>query len=103
MKNTSPQEAKELISKLGQSLIILDVRTPSEHQEGNIPNSINIDFYSPSFPEKIKDLNSEKPYLVYCKSGGRSEKSCTLLKELGFKNLFNLAGGFTNWQLQSHA
>lgn len=103
MKTISPSEAKALILTPPENFTILDVRTPSEHQEGHIAHSINIDFYSPSFESKIKDLSPQNTYLVYCKSGGRSEKTCTLLKELGFKNIYNLAGGFTNWQLQSHA
>lgn len=101
MKNISPHEAKDLIKQIPENLVIIDVRTPAEHQDGNIENSINIDYYSPSFATKVKELDPSKTYLIYCKTGGRSERSCTLMQELGFLSLYNLVGGFTNWQLQS--
>lgn len=103
MKNISPQEAKSLISQNSSNLIILDVRTPAENKEGHIANSINIDYHSPSFESQIANLDPQKNYLVYCRSGGRSAGSCELMEKKGIKNVYNLAGGFINWQLQSHA
>ena len=36
-------------------------------------------------------------YFVYCKAGSRSAQACILMQELGFKNTFNLEGGFSEW------
>lgn len=81
----------------GGDVHILDVRTQEEFAEGNIPNSINIDYYSTDFKEKIASLDKSKTYLVYCRSGKRSASSCTIMEELEFKKIYNLLGGYLAW------
>lgn len=75
------------------NFIILDVRTESEYKSGHIENSKNIDFYSDKFIEKIKELNPEKSYIIYCRSGNRSSQSLEIMKKLGFNEIYNLKGG----------
>ena len=78
--------------------ICLDVRTAEEYNEGNIENSINIDFYkSMDFMKFLDKLNKDENYFVYCRSGKRSDASCQIMKEFGFNNVFNLEGGFLAW------
>lgn len=78
--------------------ICLDVRTAEEYMEGNIENSINIDFYkSMDFMKFLDKLNKDENYFVYCRSGKRSDASCQIMKEFGFNNVFNLEGGFLAW------
>lgn len=78
--------------------ICLDVRTAEEYKEGNIENSINIDFYkSMDFMKFLDKLNKDENYFVYCRSGKRSDASCQIMKEFGFNNVFNLEGGFLAW------
>ena len=78
--------------------ICLDVRTAEEYMEGNIENSINIDFYkSMDFMKFLDKLNKDENYFVYCRSGKRSDASCQIMKEFGFNNVFNLQGGFLAW------
>tara|TARA_B000000441_G_C21430648_1_gene170966 strand:- start:111 stop:428 length:318 start_codon:yes stop_codon:yes gene_type:complete len=78
--------------------ICLDVRTAEEYMEGNIENSINIDFYkSMDFMKFLDKLNKDENYFVYCRSGKRSYASCQIMKEFGFNNVFNLEGGFLAW------
>tara|TARA_B100001057_G_scaffold13798_1_gene13104 strand:- start:2539 stop:2847 length:309 start_codon:yes stop_codon:yes gene_type:complete len=77
---------------------IIDVRTPQEFQEIRIPDSENIDFYDPqNFIKKITLLDKEAHYFLYCKSGLRSYNSCSIMKDLGFKNVYNLIGGISDW------
>ena len=77
---------------------IIDVRTPQEFQEFRIPDSENIDFYDPqNFVKKITPLDKEASYLLYCKSGVRSYNSCSIMKDMGFKNVYNLIGGISEW------
>ena len=78
---------------------ILDVRTPEEFENSRIPNSINIDFYnSQNFMMEIEKLDKDNNYYIYCRTGVRSANSCALMKELGFKNTFNLIGGIVEWK-----
>jgi len=89
-------QAIGLIDSL-KSLIILDVRTPSEFTAGHIANAINIDFYSETFSSKIDSLEHYSQYLVYCRSGNRSKSAVGIMKEKGFTTLYNMLGGFSQW------
>ena len=84
--------------KLLRDSKIIDVRTPQEFQDYRIPDSENIDFYDPqNFVKKITPLNKEASYFLYCKSGVRSYNSCSIMKDMGFKNVYNLVGGISEW------
>ena len=77
---------------------IIDVRTPKEFKEFRMPEAINIDFYDPqNFIKKIIILDKEASYFLYCKSGVRSYNSCSIMKDMGFKNVYNLVGGISEW------
>lgn len=78
--------------------VILDVRTVEEVEESSIPNSINIDIYKgQGFLDEVSNLDKNKNYYIYCKSGGRSNQACLLMGQLGFENTYNLLGGITEW------
>ena len=92
----SSWEKQAVIDKNG---IILDVRTIEEFEISRIPDSKNIDFYNPqNFMLEIEKLDKDNNYYVYCRTGVRSANSCALMKELGFKNTFNLVGGIVEWK-----
>lgn len=77
---------------------LIDVRTPDEYKNGYIANAINIDFLNPDyFSKAIRKLDKEKPVYLYCHSGGRSHKAALLLEEMGFKEIYDLKGGYSEW------
>lgn len=79
--------------------VILDVRTEEEVSEGYIPEAINLDiFKGQEFIDAIKELDADKNYYVYCKSGNRSGQACSIMDQLGFENAYNLMGGFNDWK-----
>lgn len=88
---------QELI-KTEKGAIILDVRTPEEVAAGSIEERITIDFRADGFKEQLTKLDKDAPILVYCASGGRSGKTMEFLKEMGFKKVYNLSGGFNAWK-----
>ena len=85
----------------GKDVVILDVRTPAETAQGKIDGAIEIDVRSADFKEKIKELDQEKTYLVYCRSGKRSVAACNILEKEGFGKMYNLLGGFNAWKTTS--
>lgn len=95
-KKITREEFKELIVK-GNALVI-DVRTFTEFSEGHIKNAINVDFFSKSFKATISKLDKKKTILVYCAAGGRSTSACTDFKKLEFKKVYNLIGGYDDWE-----
>ncbi|MEL6922665.1 MAG: rhodanese-like domain-containing protein [Bacteroidota bacterium] len=76
---------------------LVDVRTPEECAGGMIEKAINHNFYDDDFKDKMLGLDKEQPVMVYCKAGGRSAKALSLLKGLGFKEIYDLQGGYTAW------
>jgi phage shock protein E len=95
-------DATKLIQSRQKSadFVILDVRTPEEFATGFITGAVNLDFKSAEFAGKLDGLDKSKTYLVYCRAGGRSAKAMTMMKEKGFKRVYNLRGGITEWNAQ---
>jgi len=87
----------EMIQK-EKDVIILDVRTPQEYQEGHISNAINIPVQI--LGQQLDKLNNfkDKKILVYCRSGNRSAIASQILDRAGFKNVYNLKGGLFEWK-----
>lgn len=87
------QEAKALLEQ-HKELVVLDVRTHGEHQAGHVAGAILLDYYSPDFEQRLKELDPSKPYLVYCTVGGRSRDAARLMQELGFEQVYDAVEGF---------
>ncbi len=82
-----------------ENAVILDVRTEAEVNEGYIPNMKHLDIFNAGpFMDNAKEMDQSKNYYIYCRSGGRSGQACAILGSLGFKNTFNLMGGFMEWK-----
>ncbi len=75
-----------------KNIVVLDVRTPEEHQTSHVKESINIDFFRPDFKAEIEKLDKTKDYKVYCRSGNRSGKAEVIMKSMGFKSVENIGG-----------
>ena len=95
-KKVEKAEFAKLMKKSGVQLI--DVRTSREFSNGFIAGAKNIDYNGDSFEKQIKKLDKNKPVLVYCAAGGRSENAAELLKEWGFKEVYDLIGGYNSWK-----
>ena len=98
VKNVTNQELVQLMEK--GELQLVDVRTPEETADGMIGGARNIDFRSPGFKADIDKLDKNKPIAVYCGAGGRSGKTSVMLQELGFKEIYDLGGGFSQWKAE---
>lgn len=98
--NLTPEEAAAMIREKGShgDFVLLDVRTPQEYREGHIAGAVLIDYTSASFKEELGRLDPGKTYLVYCRTGNRSGKAISLMKELRFRKLRHLSGGITKWK-----
>lgn len=82
-----------------EGIVLLDVRTPVEYQEGHIPGSELLDYNNgPEFAQGLVRLDKDKKYLVYCRSGARSAAACAHMSQLGFEDVSNLLGGILDWQ-----
>jgi rhodanese-related sulfurtransferase len=98
-KDVTAQEAFDLIQQNegNPDFQIIDVRTPEEFNDGHIENAILIDFYSEDFRDEIAQLDREKTYFVYCRSGNRSGQTIDILSGLGFQEVYHLSAGIREW------
>ena len=97
----TPDEARRLISD--QNALVLDVRDASEVQaSGKIMGALNISRGMLEFradadtPYHNPELRTDRPIIIYCASGGRAALSGKVLKEMGYKSVYNL-GAFKDW------
>ncbi len=91
--NLNATEVKQLTAS-DQDIIVLDVRTPYEFQDGHLEGAINIDYTSPDFEQEIARLDTAATYLLYCKSGNRSSRATAVMKRHLFNNIYNATVGF---------
>lgn len=94
----SQDEFKNMESNLPEDVVVLDVRTDPEVAEGMIEGAIQIDYRGENFEEEVAKLDTSKTYVVYCRTGGRSAAASKIMtEELGFKNVNNLLGGYSEY------
>lgn len=74
---------------------ILDVRSPSEWEAGNIPGAKH--HFLGDMRDRITGLDKEKHYVTYCASGYRASIAASLMKSRGFKNVSNIPGSWNAW------
>ena len=82
-------------------VVLIDVRTPMEYSQGHIQGSVNVDFKEEKdFQNYFKNLDKSETIFLYCRSGNRSKKSAEKLIDLGFNKIYDLDGGFIEWNLE---
>ena len=97
VKSMDYKEADEYIkSHSNDDFTLLDVRQPSEYEEGHIPGSLLIPMGQVG--DRIDEIDAEKPVLVYCAVGGRSRVAAQMLAGKGFKQVINMSGGIKAWK-----
>ena len=98
MMDITQDEWRENIAKDADAVII-DVRTPEEIEEGQLPNARTINILDPgNFIQEVAGLDSSKNYYIYCRSGNRSGQACAILNAQGIENTYNLIGGMIEWE-----
>ncbi|MGH7458972.1 MAG: rhodanese-like domain-containing protein [Longimicrobiaceae bacterium] len=98
VREISAAEAAERMRR--GELAVLDVRNPSEWEEGHLPGVENIPLGE--LPDRLGEVTpGDKPLLVHCKAGGRGAIAASLLQHHGVKNVMNLRGGFDAWTARS--
>ncbi len=94
----TPKEAKARMDSKDE-IIVVDVRTKAEYDEGHIENAILIpnEEISTEKPEQLPDLDAE--ILVYCRSGRRSKEAANKLVDMGYTNVYDF-GGIIDWEYE---
>src|SRR5881227_3316781 len=93
---TSEMQVEELKQRLdrGEDLFVLDVREPHEYQICNLGGHL---IPLGDLPKRVHELDSSREIVAHCRSGVRSGKAVTFLRQAGFKKVRNLTGGILAW------
>jgi rhodanese-related sulfurtransferase len=99
IQGLSASQCKQMLAQQGDStdVVLMDIRTPGEYRSGHIRGSVLVDYYDRDFVDRLKTLDREKTYLVYCRSGNRSAKSLAIFRRLGFRQVYHLKTGIRGW------
>ena len=76
-------------------LQIVDVRNPGEVAAGMIPGAVNIPVGQ--LPDRLGELDTHRPTVVYCAGGYRSSVAASLLRRHGFDDVSDVLGGYNAW------
>lgn len=93
--NVTADEVYKMLSS-NKDYFILDVRSKEEFDSGHIEGAYLIPVSE--LENRLAELPQDKQIIVYCGSGSRSTSAANILLEKGFKEIFNMTGGITEWQ-----
>jgi adenylyltransferase/sulfurtransferase len=82
----------------GDDFLLIDVREPHERRIASIPAAKPIPLGE--FPKRVSELDRAADIVIHCKSGMRSAKACTILRNAGFHRVRNMKGGILAWSSQ---
>jgi rhodanese-related sulfurtransferase len=90
--DTSTDQVRTLLQ---QGATLIDVRSPGEFASGHIQGAINIPVDQIAL--RAREIPTDKPVVLYCRSGARSSSAASTLRGLGFARVYN-AGAMSNLQ-----
>jgi hydroxyacylglutathione hydrolase len=96
IQDIQPAELNDLLmSRNGSRPVVVDVRESWEYQRGHIPGALLMPLGQLS--ARLHELDPEKPVAVICATGNRSQSASALLGQKGFKSVYNVVGGTSEW------
>lgn len=93
MKTITTEALQQKLNQ-GEQVNLLDVREVDEVSEGHIAGITHIPLGLLEF--RMNELDKNKPYIVICRSGGRSGKAVQFLESHGY-DVTNMTGGMLDW------
>jgi rhodanese-related sulfurtransferase len=97
VRTIPPAEALTLIEekKGSPDFAVIDVRRPDEFAGGHIEGAININ--SATFSERLAELDPNGTYVICCQRGGRSAGVRDMMRDAGFREVYEIKGGMSAW------
>jgi adenylyltransferase/sulfurtransferase len=88
------EQAQVLIQN---GIVVLDVRESFEFASGHLPNALHIPLGQVQTQAENLFADKAEPILAYCQKGQRSLEAARILTELGYTQVYSLAGGLSVW------
>ncbi len=89
-------------------ILVVDVREPDEFAQGHLPGAINIPRgiieaaadASTHYRHPQLSVAHQRKVLMCCTSGSRSALTVYALQQMGFEQIYSLAGGLECWSAE---
>lgn len=98
-REVSPTGATQLINR--EDAVVLDVRSASEFQDGHIAGARNVPADALEQHRAQLEKLANRPVVVCCMAGPRSNKVAGWLTANGFEHVYLLSGGVRAWQSEN--
>lgn len=82
--------------------LLIDVRTKEEFLAGHIDGAVSISRGTLEYKIQETTTDPDRLIVVYCRTGGRGSLSALTLESIGYKNVYDLEGGFDAWTQAGH-
>ncbi len=88
------EDIQNLLDK--PDLMLLDCRDVGDYRSNHLDGALHA--HDTLVETLIRKCDKQRPILIYCYSGHRSEHLCELFTGFGFEQVYNLGGGYLRWQ-----
>ncbi len=101
--STDQLSVKDFQEKLKQtsSPAIIDVRSSEEFKQGHLKGALNMNWNDKEFYTRLESVKKNDTCFVYCLSGGRSSSAAQKMREMGYKQVYEMKGGLLTWRSAS--
>ena len=102
IETISVHDARDLVDK--PAVLFVDIREAHEIVTGVIPGALHaprgfLEFMAdPESPMHKRELGGAQRLILYCATGGRSSLAAKTLMEMGYTDVFSMAGGLAAWK-----
>ena len=101
LTNKVKRVSVEEVTKSKVNYTFVDAREINEYNVSHLKNSVFVGYNNFSM-DVLKDIPKDRPIIVYCSVGKRSENIAAKLQKNGYNNVSNLYGGIFEWVNEDH-
>lgn len=98
-RSLRPSEYNKRFVEKTESHILIDLRTADEYHSGHIAGAVNIPLES--LVARLNEILRDRPVIVYCRSGARSNAAVSTLSNAGYGEVYDL-GSYMSWVAQGY-
>jgi rhodanese-related sulfurtransferase len=97
IRETTPEEVQTRIEEAGRDWLLIDVREQDEYRGGHLPGAIGCGRGILEYHIADIEPDPEKEIVLYCRGGMRSALAADSLRQMGYRNVQSMIGGFRRW------
>jgi rhodanese-related sulfurtransferase len=97
IRETTPEEVQARIEEAGRDWLLIDVREQDEYRGGHLPGALGCGRGILEYHIADIEPDPEKEIVLYCRGGMRSALAADSLRQMGYRNVHSMIGGFRRW------